>query len=52
MARPISVTPVLEDKDAERFDQAMKESEKKVISQEEIDRMLKNFEKFKNITSR
>jgi len=35
MARPIKETPVLEGKDAERFEKNVKENEHKKVSQEE-----------------
>jgi len=40
MARPIKETPILRGKDAERFEKAMKENEKKTITPEEYERIM------------
>ena len=42
MARPIKATPVLEGKDAERFIRLM--NEPRLVSKEERERMIKNYE--------
>jgi hypothetical protein len=42
MALPIAATPVLTGKDAERFYKEMAENEKRGVSDEVIDRIIKN----------
>ena len=40
MARPVKETPILRGKDAERFEKAMRENEKKTITPEEYERIM------------
>ena len=47
MARPIKETPVLEGRDAVRFNNKISKNEKTVISEIELKRMQNNFAKFK-----
>jgi hypothetical protein len=51
MARPITVTPVLTGKDAERFAKKVKENEKpeSKISDEEYNKAIKNYNLIKSI---
>lgn len=48
MARPIKETPILFGKDAERFKKDMEETRNKRISQEERERIEKNYQEFIN----
>jgi len=53
MARPITVTPVLEGQDAEVFSEKVKQNEKKEnkISNEEYQKAMANYKKFKQIAT-
>jgi hypothetical protein len=43
MARPIKETPVLSGKDAKRFEQQIKENEKRKVPESDYQRALKTF---------
>jgi hypothetical protein len=52
MARPIKETPVLSGKDAKRFDQEIKESEKRKVSESEYQRAIKTYDSVKVVDRR
>ena len=49
MARPIKETPVLKGKDAVKFNQLLKETQKAVVNVKEMERILQNFKKLQAI---
>ena len=46
MAKAVKETPVLEGKDAKRFEEQMKLNENRKVPREEYTRAIKNFKKF------
>ena len=51
MAKPIKDTPVLKGQDANNFLEASKKAETNKVSKTELDRIKKNFKKFKAIAT-